>query len=78
MCREGSSCKLNQVNFCISDHMQYPYIRTDFWVINKENLAIDVRLLNFSIWTSVDHVMVILPRSALLDLVESVWPVRVN
>ena len=39
---------------------------------------IDVRILNFSIWTSVDQVMVLLLRSAQLNLVGSVRPVRVN
>ena len=39
---------------------------------------LDVRLLNFSIWTSVDQVMVLLLRSAQLDLVGSVRPVRVS
>ena len=33
---------------------------------------IDVKLLNFSIWTSIDQVMVLLPRSSQLDLVGSV------
>ena len=39
---------------------------------------LDVRLLNFSIWTSVYQVMVLLSRSVQLDLVGSIQPVRVN
>ena len=40
MCREGSSCKLNQVNFRIFDHMQYLDLRTGFRVRNKGNLEV--------------------------------------
>ena len=76
--------------FLIFDHMQYLNLIKGFWVRNKGNLVVsplvncsyinelDFRLLNFSIWTSVDQVMVFLPRSAQLDLVGSVRPVRVN
>ena len=39
---------------------------------------LDVRLLNFSIWAFVDQVMVLLLRSAQLDLVGLVRPVRVS
>ena len=72
---EESSCKLNQENFLIFYHMQYPNLRMGFWVRYKENLAmissgkcshineLDVRLLNFSIRTSIDQVMVLLLRS---------------
>ena len=39
---------------------------------------LDVRFLNFSIWTSVDQVIVLFLRSAQLNLVGSVRPVRVQ
>ena len=39
---------------------------------------IDVRLFNFSIRTSVDQVMVLLPRSAQLGQAKSVRPVQVS
>ena len=39
---------------------------------------LDVRILNFSIWTSVNQVMVIFLRSAQLNLVGSVRPVQVK
>ena len=37
---EGSSCKLNQENFPIFDHTQYPDLRMGFWVRNKGNLVV--------------------------------------
>ena len=40
--------------------------------------AIDVRLLNFSIRTSVDQVMALLPRSCKLGQVRSARPVQVS
>ena len=47
--------------------------------MNRSHInEIDVRLLNFSIWTFVDQVMVLLPRSVHLDRVRSIRPVRVN
>ena len=37
---EGSGWNLNQESFPIFDHTHYPDLRTDFWVINKGNLAV--------------------------------------
>ena len=70
---ERSGYNLNQKNFPIFDHKHYPNLRTDFWVRNRGNLGrsplvncshineLDVKLLNFSIRTSIAQVMALFP-----------------
>ena len=63
--------QLEPSKFSYFDPTYYSDLRTSFWVRNNGNL-------NFSILTSLYQVMVLLPRSAQLDLVGSVRPVQVN
>ena len=37
---KGLVASLNQENFPIFDHMQYPNLRTGFWVRNKGNFTV--------------------------------------